>query len=662
MKSPRHQLILLGFICQGFTWDNIFLPAISTLLWLICVLVPKDRFRLNPTMEGVVLTLGCAIGFWLGRLPGQTPHFFLGYGVTLLQAARLVRPVRRREKFFSILCACIQIGVGCTVVLDLRFPLIILAAMWLIPRVFIELEQDPLRMDQRLKNAPRGPGLVGYLTIALSAVALFLVFPRGLLSSAITSQGRGAGHGTLADSMDPTRGGMRGSSKVLLQLQGEHLEPLRCYALVDIKAARWIPESSATWTPIEKKPPPNPESHLHRSVRVKDTRFLGRVLPTDGIVSGLTGDFFQHPKRDEYGMIKCSSLENSRRKTYEYWINPEPEVAALLDETRERLTRYPAQPDRVKAWLAHAVGDRENDLEIARALERYLRKSFTYELGAPRLSRMNFLEEFLFENQGGHCERFAAALGILLRMQGIPSRVVVGYLPGYRNMLTGSYNIRFRDAHAWNEAFIDGRGWVTLDGTPRSEMPWEQSFVRDLFEELDSAWYQKVVSFDGATQKHLIIGIQETFERIASKSMQNYLPLVGVFLAVIGILCASRLPAIRFSFRKPKVKELVPAEIGTSLYYQLLKVLSQGGWIKADPQTPWEFYRRIPRNLQDQWPVIRRLTEVFCDTRYGRLTLSRDEEKNLRRELDELRITPVIIQAKHYGSNGHASSQRLVAK
>jgi hypothetical protein len=47
------------------------------------------------------------------------------------------------------------------------------------------------------------------------------------------------------------------------------------------------------------------------------------------------------------------------------------------------------------------------------------------------------LEEFLFEARRGNCEYFAAAMAVMLRMAGIPARIVAGYRGGVYNVSGG---------------------------------------------------------------------------------------------------------------------------------------------------------------------------------------------------------------------------------
>jgi len=110
------------------------------------------------------------------------------------------------------------------------------------------------------------------------------------------------------------------------------------------------------------------------------------------------------------------------------------------------------------------AGDAGKDADRADRILRFLRSGFRYTLTDPASS----LREFLFEKRAGYCEHYAAALAVMLRGAGIPSRVGAGYLGGEWNDLGRYLIVRESDAHAWTEAWIGGR-WVTLDATPPPE-------------------------------------------------------------------------------------------------------------------------------------------------------------------------------------------------
>jgi protein-glutamine gamma-glutamyltransferase len=96
----------------------------------------------------------------------------------------------------------------------------------------------------------------------------------------------------------------------------------------------------------------------------------------------------------------------------------------------------------------------------------YLRHGYTYNEN-PRPSALP-LVSFLFGARQGYCQQFAGAMALLLRMGGVPARVVGGFTTGAYDRTTGQYLVSDLDAHAWVEAWFSGYGWVRFDPTPNS--------------------------------------------------------------------------------------------------------------------------------------------------------------------------------------------------
>ena len=100
-----------------------------------------------------------------------------------------------------------------------------------------------------------------------------------------------------------------------------------------------------------------------------------------------------------------------------------------------------------------------------REVERHLEKNMRYDEGPPQ--RRFPLDAFLFEDKIGYCQHFSGAMALMLRMSGIPARVVSGFSPGVRDLETrNEYKVRDLDAHSWVEVYFAGIGWVTFDPTP----------------------------------------------------------------------------------------------------------------------------------------------------------------------------------------------------
>ena len=67
--------------------------------------------------------------------------------------------------------------------------------------------------------------------------------------------------------------------------------------------------------------------------------------------------------------------------------------------------------------------------------------------------------------KAGFCQQYAAALGVMLRVAGIPARVVIGYSHPAPDA-SGDFEVTSDDAHAWVEAYFTGIGWLPFDPTP----------------------------------------------------------------------------------------------------------------------------------------------------------------------------------------------------
>jgi transglutaminase-like putative cysteine protease len=65
----------------------------------------------------------------------------------------------------------------------------------------------------------------------------------------------------------------------------------------------------------------------------------------------------------------------------------------------------------------------------------------------------------------GYCQYYASTMAMLLRQEGIPTRLVEGFLPGQRDLRTGQEEIFTDGAHAWVEVYFPGFGWQAFDPT-----------------------------------------------------------------------------------------------------------------------------------------------------------------------------------------------------
>jgi hypothetical protein len=101
------------------------------------------------------------------------------------------------------------------------------------------------------------------------------------------------------------------------------------------------------------------------------------------------------------------------------------------------------------------------------ALRNYLRETYPYDFFPPaQATNTDAIDQFLFVDQRGVCEQYVSALVVMLRELGVPARLVAGYGSGDYNSITGYYEVRANDAHAWAEVYFPDYGWIPFDPTP----------------------------------------------------------------------------------------------------------------------------------------------------------------------------------------------------
>jgi transglutaminase-like putative cysteine protease len=90
---------------------------------------------------------------------------------------------------------------------------------------------------------------------------------------------------------------------------------------------------------------------------------------------------------------------------------------------------------------------------------------FRYSLDTAQLTGPDSLLTFLTKTKAGFCQQFAYGMAMLARLEGIPSRIAVGYTPGTLQA-NGSWKVTEADAHAWPELYFKNIGWLRFEPTP----------------------------------------------------------------------------------------------------------------------------------------------------------------------------------------------------
>lgn len=297
---------------------------------------------------------------------------------------------------------------------------------------------------------------------------------------------------------------------------------------------------------------------------------------------------------------------------------------------------YLALPDRVSdrlrataATLARQAPDAAG--RVAATADFFRRQQLHYatsDLPGPEAP----LEEFLFTKKRGYCEFFASSFALLLRLEGVPARLVGGYYGGTWNALGGYYAITENLAHVWVEALVDGR-WQRIDPSTlavnaASEMAalqnlggrWGQSLV----DAAEYYWTRAVITYDLGRQLQLVRGVGRSLRRLrpALPAPGRLLPLAGLLLAAAGgtwLLLRHR----RSASEQRLVKQF------------LALAVSRLGPAAVTPATGLE---QLARNLGD--PASREFAAIIGGALYRDRQLSKPELSRLKELLAQLRTQP----------------------
>jgi hypothetical protein len=288
----------------------------------------------------------------------------------------------------------------------------------------------------------------------------------------------------------------------------------------------------------------------------------------------------------------------------------------------------------VAALARQQTAGSADDREAATRLTAYLSRSLRYTRVLRGDPGRDPIEDFLFVRRAGNCEYFAAALAVMLRAVGIPSRVVNGFQRGEWNPYGGYFMVRLRDAHSWVEAWVPGAGWVTLDPSPRVEAE-PASPLRGAGQYLDALrlrWYRYIVTWSLGDQVATALRVQRTASRWRAWSVEppDWTGVPRVALA--PVLLAAAAAAILLLRRRPGRAPARPAA-PPAFYARALRALARRGLAPGPGETAREFARRVETAAPACGPALARLTAAYERVRFGSRSLTAAEAAEVDRWL-----------------------------
>jgi transglutaminase-like putative cysteine protease len=586
---------------------------------------------------------------------------------------KLFAIVRERDKWqasigiFFLFLAAMGTSVHPTIVLYL-LGFLVLALVLLTRFAFLHVLSGFGREDPALARIPlRGFLLMSTAATAVIAVPLFLLLPRVRAPFIV---GRGGGTGVTLEAAGfsdqvtlDSIGHIRSSREVVMRMldespAGADREMRFKTASYDIyQGGSWRrspslgnlargqgvrfrlgTEKPVRWARIWLQPLHSPSLPLPVETAVIEPRFSALLIDAGGAIS-----------------LPINPLEVSE---YRVGLARLPVLAGASPVGPGDPALDPAgMTPKITALAAQVMGQ-GTDAQRARRLEAYLIENYTYTLDFIGRSPRNPIEDFLFRYRSGQCEYFASSMVVMLRSQGIPARLVTGFLGGEFNPFEGYYIVRNNNAHAWVEAYLDGVGWRIFDPTPPAGRPAAGNegaslLAQQAWDFLIFRWDRYVLTFGLYDQLRIFGGLRELWTDLWARlkhdktgtlahtspsgldklrpgalgSVHRGLPDVPLPLA-IGLTLLAIVAWILYLRLRPPLT-------ATAAYRRLRRRLGRGGAALADSLPPLAVRREAGERYPAAAAPTARVIDFYLRESFGGQALEDEEIELLKAALDE---------------------------
>ncbi len=248
-----------------------------------------------------------------------------------------------------------------------------------------------------------------------------------------------------------------------------------------------VPQFNATIGVLEKNPPaPTEASGGGQQVeQVIDIAGLGGSwLPTPGKTQAVDGDGDISELGAGGPLVAPAPLTDNLTYAVSADLPQTPTASSVANAVpgieSQDLQLPGTVPANVVALAKKIVAGTTTPFEEAERLQDYFLSGngFVYRLpniapgGAIANSSDSYtaLEAFLFHSRVGYCQQYATSFAVLARIEGLPTRIAVGFLPG-KETGRDTYLVSGSQVHAWPEVYLTGYGWVTFEPTPGAPSP-----------------------------------------------------------------------------------------------------------------------------------------------------------------------------------------------
>ena len=368
---------------------------------------------------------------------------------------------------------------------------------------------------------------------------------------------------------------------------------------------------------------------------------------TNGKPSGLNYEGYE-PNYDDL----TTSVFNQTPAVGDSYTTYARRYSADLETLRKASTKFPDWvtqrylqlpgdlPSVFKTQAADLTSGLSNNYDKAMAMVSYL-NSLNYTTDpAPVPAGRGELEYFLSDSKSGYCVHFAGSLALMLRTQGIPSRVVNGFIGGEYDSASNAWIVRGSAAHSWVQAYFTGIGWVDFEPTPGNQgisRPADPASVPPA--PLVAAPAPDATTppaNDGSGLPNALTrgkngdrdesgnNITATTDQAATNGLPYWLLAIAALALVGGGLFQARRIYLRRQFALPDPSPL-------AVYNRMSQQAQRAGLRGRVGMTPNEYSEYLTRQLPTAAPSVEAITWAYVRRRYGPAGSDRYEEERQRK-------------------------------
>jgi transglutaminase-like putative cysteine protease len=637
-------LTLVPHVVQFPLWLSVTIVAAMVLRSII------EAYRLplpSTTFCGIVaLVLLGVIILQFGTVLGRDAGTAFTAGLLGIKFYELRRP----RDVALIIFSCFFVVMSALLysqVLELFIYCLIM--MWVLTALLLRVHTGDLPHDRLLRML--GQSGIIFLQALPLALFLFFFFPRytGKLSMPLDESPIG-----LTDTVAPgsiAKLSQDDSEAMYVQFTSGNVPATgtmywRALVLWDYKNGAWTPGDLAATEPRAKPPAASDPNRIEQEITIRphNQKWLFALdVPVSPPVNKAEPFFWATLLNGDIAQLRYGKLDHTAR--YDVTSATIRADEALSDTEKRVGTRLPQLPhdhiDQQVIELANQLhqglsGDQEQEY-IGKVIYYFRHGGFAYST-TPGIQGPNWLPVFLFKTKTGFCEHFASAFAVLMRLENIPARLVVGYQGADYNPYSDHYTVSQSNAHAWDEVWINAKKhWVRVDPTALLAMAEEglpanhsgsandtlssqiahhkptfseaylPAWVKDSLketqlrrEQVETDWDNLVFSYDPE--------VQSRWTQALGFGEKAQVALLLVCL-IAGGLCL--IVFQRWMARKPPVS---PVE---NLYAAFCRNMARRGIPRAAWEGPLAYTQRVAEAFPDDKLAIHRVGSIVAQARYG---------------------------------------------